>query len=435
MDVAARAMEHEGAVVRKHAPFFARVPIQSGFDWKHSRARDVRLVLEVLTGSRAGQRILLARGDCVRIGRTAKANIVFADDGTMSGEHFAAECRPDGCRVRDLNSLNGLSVNGQRVSEMTVGTGDRIRAGSTQFAVTVLVDDAALPPGTDLLPEPQTAAEPSDDGESDDGDSTLLASPDAAKLGGVTRKKRETDREGPPPEMLPLGKSAQPAHSPSLADAAAKASNSAAAKLRMTSIEPVRPLSSLTGEPVDGGPHFGGLSATNRARAADSVHRFQPSAGARLYAIVNGATAMSLVDQAKHLGLRVQSLLQAGVSPYLGAVAPYLVEIDLESGFLSYWSLWLGKNSGLLIESVNDFDIVLEHFRRTFATRDAQGHEQFFRFYDHRVLRDYLSGHAADELRQFFGPASQILSDSEEAGMLLCYSLSANGLEVRRRTI
>lgn len=429
MDVAVRAVQYGGAVARPQAPPVARVILQSGPDWKCSRACDVRLVLEVLTGSRMGQRILLARGDCVRIGRTPKANIVFADDGTMSGEHFAAECRPDGCRVRDLNSLNGLSVNGQRVSEMTVGTGDRIRAGSTQFAVTVLVDDAPLPPGTDLLPEPQAADE-----SSDDGDSTLLASPEAAKA--VTPKKRETDREGPPPEMLPLAKSVPPPKTPSLASAEeALGHSTAAAQLRMTSIEPVRPLSQMTGEALDCGPHFGGLPPKQPARAADSVHRFQPSDGARLYAIVNGATAMSLVDQAKHLGLRVQSLLQAGVSPYLGAVAPYLVEINQASGFLSYWSLWLGKNSGLLIESADDFDLVLGHFRHTFAARDAQGHDQFFRFYDHRVLRDYLSGRAADELRQFFGPASLILSDSEEAGMLLCYSLSANGLVVRRRTI
>lgn len=425
MDVAARAM-HYG-----NLPFVARMPLQSGSGWQHSRARDVRLVLEVLTGSRAGQRILLARGDCVRIGRTAKANIVFADDGTMSGEHFAAECRVDGCRVRDLNSLNGLSVNGQRVSEMTIGNGDRVRAGSTQFAVMVLVDDTPLPPGTDLLPEPQPAAE-----SSDDGDSTLLASPDASKA-GLPRKKRETDREGPPPEMLPLAKSVAPPDAASLPSAGGTAvhSMSAAAQLRMTSIEPVRLMSPLPGEALDGGPPFGGLSPAQAVRAVDSVHRFQPAAAARLYAIVNGATAMSLVDQAKHLGLRVQSLLQAGVSPYLGAVAPYLVEINQASGFLSYWSLWLGKNSGLLIESADDFDLVLDHFRRTFAARDAHGHDQFFRFYDHRVLRDYLSGHGLDELRQFFGPASQILSDSEEAGMLLCYSLSANGLKVRRHTI
>jgi pSer/pThr/pTyr-binding forkhead associated (FHA) protein len=52
----------------------------------------------------------------------------------------------DGCwRVFDLNSLNGIYVNGERLHDATLFHGDRVRIGSLTFAVDISRDDATEP--------------------------------------------------------------------------------------------------------------------------------------------------------------------------------------------------------------------------------------------------------------------------------------------------
>ena len=50
-------------------------------------------------------------------------------------------------RVFDLNSLNGIYVNGERLHEATINHGDRIRIGSLTFEVEVGAEQTAAPVG------------------------------------------------------------------------------------------------------------------------------------------------------------------------------------------------------------------------------------------------------------------------------------------------
>src|SRR5690349_9827346 len=75
----------------------------------------------------------LAAGDRVTLGRAATNRIVLKDE-LCSREH--AEVYPaDGhWLVRDLTSLNGTRVNGERLSgEMALTPGDEIHLGKTHF--------------------------------------------------------------------------------------------------------------------------------------------------------------------------------------------------------------------------------------------------------------------------------------------------------------
>jgi hypothetical protein len=63
-----------------------------------------------------------------RIGRSLAADIRF-DDPTVSRRHALLVRAPDGVRVLDDRSLNGVFVNGERVEWSTVADGDEIIVG------------------------------------------------------------------------------------------------------------------------------------------------------------------------------------------------------------------------------------------------------------------------------------------------------------------
>src|SRR5258708_14696036 len=94
----------------------------------------MQAVLEVTAGPHAGRKIVLRPGVPVRIGRTAKADYVVAEDTFLSSAHFYVECSSDRCVVRDLSSSNGTYLNGTRMSEGFLREGDVITAGPSSFA-------------------------------------------------------------------------------------------------------------------------------------------------------------------------------------------------------------------------------------------------------------------------------------------------------------
>jgi pSer/pThr/pTyr-binding forkhead associated (FHA) protein len=63
-----------------------------------------------------------------RVGRSLAADVRF-DDSTVSRRHALIVRRPDGLRVLDDRSLNGVFVNGERVERHTLQDGDEILVG------------------------------------------------------------------------------------------------------------------------------------------------------------------------------------------------------------------------------------------------------------------------------------------------------------------
>ncbi len=66
--------------------------------------------------------------ESTRIGRSLAAEIRF-DDATVSRRHAILVRRPDGVRVVDDRSLNGVFVNGNRVEWRTLRDGDEVVVG------------------------------------------------------------------------------------------------------------------------------------------------------------------------------------------------------------------------------------------------------------------------------------------------------------------
>lgn len=84
-------------------------------------------MLVVVRGPNAGSRFLLDR-DLTTVGRHPDSHI-FLDDVTVSRRHAEVARHGGGLVVSDLGSLNGTYVNGDRVEEQRLSTGDVLQVG------------------------------------------------------------------------------------------------------------------------------------------------------------------------------------------------------------------------------------------------------------------------------------------------------------------
>jgi pSer/pThr/pTyr-binding forkhead associated (FHA) protein len=84
-------------------------------------------MLVVIRGPNAGARYLLDR-DTTTVGRHPDCEI-FLHDVTVSRRHSEFRRSGDGFELRDLGSLNGTYVNGQRVEAEALKSGDEVQIG------------------------------------------------------------------------------------------------------------------------------------------------------------------------------------------------------------------------------------------------------------------------------------------------------------------
>ena len=72
------------------------------------------------------------------IGRATAAQWIFDEDEQMSSCHMELSHQSGVWKLTDLDSTNGTYVNGSRVSEVQLFSGDEIRGGKTHFEVAIL---------------------------------------------------------------------------------------------------------------------------------------------------------------------------------------------------------------------------------------------------------------------------------------------------------
>ena len=105
---------------------------------------------EYLAYERVGEvRVFALHSQWTRIGRSLAADVRF-DDPTVSRRHALIVRGPDGVRVLDDRSLNGVFVNGERVEWSTLQDGDEVLVGCHSLRyVEVLAEGGASPSGGD----------------------------------------------------------------------------------------------------------------------------------------------------------------------------------------------------------------------------------------------------------------------------------------------
>ncbi len=109
---------------------------------------------------RAGEDVLvyaLAR-EWTRIGRSLAADIRF-DDPTVSRRHALIVRQPDGLRVLDDRSLNGVFVNGERVEWSTLADGDEVVIGRHHLHFVEIPAISGMRFGTQTQPDGSPVAD------------------------------------------------------------------------------------------------------------------------------------------------------------------------------------------------------------------------------------------------------------------------------------
>jgi pSer/pThr/pTyr-binding forkhead associated (FHA) protein len=107
----------------------------------------MRVTLRVLAGPYTGREFTFDQHDTFLIGRSDTAHLYLPEDRFFSRHHCLLEIAPPRCFLRDLGSTNGTFVNGKRVAEAFLTSGDRIQGGQTVLEVEVQSEQAATVDG------------------------------------------------------------------------------------------------------------------------------------------------------------------------------------------------------------------------------------------------------------------------------------------------
>ncbi|MBC8028555.1 MAG: protein kinase [Pyrinomonadaceae bacterium] len=100
--------------------------------------------LRVLAGPYRGRVFSFTQPDTFLIGRTDDSHLCLPEDKFFSRHHCLLEVNPPRCFMRDLGSTNGTFVNGQRVGEAFLKSGDQIQGGETVLLVEVNANDVSV---------------------------------------------------------------------------------------------------------------------------------------------------------------------------------------------------------------------------------------------------------------------------------------------------
>jgi len=124
--------------------------------------------------------------------------------------------------------------------------------------------------------------------------------------------------------------------------------------------------------------------------------------------------------------LNYESLFNDETQTIFATVAPYLVLMSKKSNSLETLidSGW-GKSWGIFFTSNDSFQNVKNHFHQQLFAVNEDGKELFFRYYDPRVFRMYISSCNHEQKREFFGPVEYFFVEGENSHILIQYGINS----------
>lgn len=367
----------------------------------------MRLILEIISGPEAGQKIIVQAGQTVRIGRTSNAGVAV-EDTFMSSQHFAIECMGGACGLRDLGSRNGTKLNGEKVTSVVLQNGDRILAGQTEFVVQVESDDPAsdqLPPSQlkDTLP-PTEILRAASEGKV----VAKVQAPSQTVESNLVVESWSKDAAEPsrPPHVV------QPFQVP---EASAPLKKSVPGALR----EEKKPQVSAGLEQA--------ILSYEAATPEGTLLRILQNQPEHLMALVDATRDRRVLDLLHNSSEEYRSLYRDDQNL---AIAPYVVRLPPSSPVLKQMihEGW-GRGWGVYLTCAGPLHELREYFRQALMVSTPDGVELFSRFYDPRFFRGFLESCSATEAEKFFGPISSYLMEAERPEILLQFTKTPRGAE------
>lgn len=155
---------------------------------------------------------------------------------------------------------------------------------------------------------------------------------------------------------------------------------------------------------------------------------FQPN-----YLLIDAARALSGLQVLMDTNSKFECLYKGKMASSLGQVAPYLFECDANGTlFEKFVEYGWGNAWGIPLISNADFIELHHHFRRFLMVQTEDYKQLYFRFYDPRVLRDFLPTCSDAQLKSFFGPVEQFICEEEDPLYNFIYRLEEGKLKTEK---
>lgn len=159
----------------------------------------------------------------------------------------------------------------------------------------------------------------------------------------------------------------------------------------------------------------------------------------RLWSSSTALHTFTVLDGASNDGLlnvlygdkrpKFECLFTGELAPDMAYVAPYLAELQEGSDF-AHWAVeggW-GNHWGLFVLSQVELPELWRHLRALTKIFDPEGSPMYFRFYDPRVLRQFLPTCDVDQLQAIFGPVDKFILEGDTPDQGLVFSFQAGEL-------
>lgn len=162
----------------------------------------------------------------------------------------------------------------------------------------------------------------------------------------------------------------------------------------------------------------------------EDIRQYLLSDTTRLYGILDGASVPDLPMRLYESQLPNHCLLSGDLDPDLAYVAPYLVFLSPEHDFTE-WVLGegYGNHWGIFAHSRSSMTEMRKHFRALVSVSDEAGNPLHFRYYDPRVLRQFLPTCNPDELITFFGRVDAFFAETGDGENLLNFKMENDELK------
>jgi hypothetical protein len=152
-----------------------------------------------------------------------------------------------------------------------------------------------------------------------------------------------------------------------------------------------------------------------------------------LFVLLDAARDRRVLQLLRSSEAEYQSLYEGEKGKELEEYAPYLVSLPPQSDFLgTLINEGWGKSWGLFLTSDRPFAKVRRYLRQFLLVKDEDGRELYFRFYDPRVMRQFLPTCEMAEAARLFGPISRYLVEAAEPEMLLQFVNGERGALEKR---
>jgi hypothetical protein len=153
--------------------------------------------------------------------------------------------------------------------------------------------------------------------------------------------------------------------------------------------------------------------------------------GHATFALLDGAGIPDLLDRLYGAdALEFECLYSGELEPDVAEVAPYIARLERGSDFAAWVLGGWGASRGLFAQVTDDVGMpqLRRHFRKLNMVYGDDGKPLLFRYYDPRVLSQFLPICREGQLKDMFGPVSRYVIERGPSGAGV--AMSAPGREL-----